>query len=119
MGFFKNTVKVAGSAVLAATGVASTVVRGVCKTAGIDVFADLAGYAQNASFEKIRDIWTPDEQKNDAYYEARERRKASRSEAVDSFAQQERSHFERQQAEIEKKQAQQDKIRERIQERRG
>lgn len=79
MGLLDGTLKLAGSVVLAATGVVATVAREAGNATGIDTLTDVAGMAQDASFEKIRDMWTPDEKKDDAYYEAQAKRSERRA----------------------------------------
>jgi len=64
MGILKGALKLAGSAALAATGAAATILRTAGNAAGVDVVADMAGMAQDASFEGIRSIWGLDKKIN-------------------------------------------------------
>ena len=69
MGLLKGCAKLVGSAVLGVTGVASSVVRACVSGAGMDELADMVGKLEDKSFEAIENMWTPDEEKNDEYYE--------------------------------------------------
>ena len=57
MGIIKGCAKVLGSAVLGVTGVASTVLKGMFDTAGIEVGSEIFGAAKDASFNGIRNMW--------------------------------------------------------------
>lgn len=59
-GLFKGFLKLAGTAALGAAGLAATVAREAGNATEIDIFANVAGMAQDASFEKIREIWGMD-----------------------------------------------------------
>ena len=79
MGLLKIGLKIIGSAALVTTGVASTVLRTCSVAAGKDELADNLGGIQDMSFDTIRDMWTPDEKKDDKYYEAQAERSADRA----------------------------------------
>lgn len=84
-GLLKGVLKLFGSAALAVAGVGATVVRSAASGLEDDRgarLADAAGRAQDASFEKIRDMWTPDDKKDEDYYEAQ----AERAEFRANFA---------------------------------
>lgn len=61
MGIIKGCAKVIGSAVLGVTGVASTILKGMFDTTGIEVGSEMFGAAKDASFNGIRKIWDSDE----------------------------------------------------------
>jgi len=102
MGLFRGALKLAGSAALAATGIVSTVAREALNGIGADEAADLVGRAQDASFEKIRDMWTPDEQKDDEYYEAQAERSERRAESAIRSAEQFKKRYEKEKAKFER-----------------
>lgn len=52
-----GTVKVAGSAVLGAVGIASTVVEEMGAAAGVDFVADIGHGLKSASFNGVREMW--------------------------------------------------------------
>ena len=60
MGLIKGILKVGASAVLAATGTASTVLKGISDAAGIEIGSEIFGAAKDASFNGIRDMWEDD-----------------------------------------------------------
>lgn len=103
MGLLKGALKLAGSAALAATGIAATVARGALTGIGADEVADLAGMAQDKSLEKIRDMWTPDEKKDDAYYEAQAKRAEDRALTARRGAEQFRQRYEKEKKKFEDK----------------
>lgn len=78
-GLLKGALKLAGSAALGAAGLAATLAREAGNATRIDVLTGVAGTIQDASFEKIRDMWTPDEKKDEAYYEAQAERSERRA----------------------------------------
>lgn len=57
MGIIKGIGKVLGTTVLGATGVASTVLKGMFDTAGVEIGSEIFGAAKEASFNGIRNIW--------------------------------------------------------------
>lgn len=57
MGFIKGCLKAAGTVVLAATGTASTVLKGMSDAAGIELGSEIFGAAKDASFNGIRSMW--------------------------------------------------------------
>lgn len=95
MGILKTGLKLVGSVALGATGIASTVLRGAASAAGNDELADAIGRVQDGSFEKIRDMWTPEEKKDDAYYDAQAERSISRAESATRRGEQIRREYER------------------------
>ena len=101
MGLLKGALKLAGSAALAATGAAATLAREAGSATGSDVLSDVAGTIQDASFEKIRDMWTPDEKKDDAYYEAQAKRSERRAEDAERKGSQFRKQYEKEKAKYE------------------
>ena len=60
MGIVKGIGKVIGTTVLGATGVASTVLKGVFDTVGVELGSEIFGAAKNASFNGIRNMWESD-----------------------------------------------------------
>ena len=95
MGVLKTGLKVVGSAALGAAGIASTILRGVASAAGSEELADAIGSIQDKSFETIRDMWTPDEEKTEAYYEAQAERSMERAESAARIGEQKRREYER------------------------
>ncbi len=57
MGIIKGCAKVIGSTLLGATGVASTILKGMCDTVGVEIGSELFGAAKDASFNGIRNMW--------------------------------------------------------------
>ena len=57
MGIIKGIGKVLGTTVLGVTGVASTVLKGVFDTAGVELGSEVFGAAKDASFNGIRNMW--------------------------------------------------------------
>lgn len=95
MGILKTGLKVIGSATLGAVGIASAVVRVGASAIGVDILADGIGVIQDASFEAIRDMWTPDKKKTDKYYEAKAERSAERAENAARSGEAKRREYER------------------------
>ena len=60
MGIVKGLLKLTGSAALAVTGTASTILKGMSETAGVDIGVEIFGAAKDASFNGIRNIWGMD-----------------------------------------------------------
>lgn len=60
MGIIKGCLKLVGSVTLGATGVASTVLKGVCDTVGIGLGSEVFGAAKDASFGGVRKMWDSD-----------------------------------------------------------
>ena len=60
MGIIKGCAKVVGSVVLGATGVASTVLKGMFDTVGVELGSEIFGAAKDASFNGIRSMWDSD-----------------------------------------------------------
>ena len=94
MGILKTGLKIVGSAALGVTGVASTLLRTAASAAGSDELADMIGSVQDASFNKIQDMWTPDENKDDAYYERQCARSEERAESAARIGEAKRQEYE-------------------------
>lgn len=60
MGIIKGCAKLVGSAVLSATGIASTVLKGMSDAVGLEIGSELFGAAKDASFNGIRNMWDSD-----------------------------------------------------------
>lgn len=60
MGLIKGILKVGASAILVATGTASTVLKGMSDAAGIEIGSEIFGAAKDASFNGIRGMWDND-----------------------------------------------------------
>ena len=58
MGVIKGCLKAIGTVALAATGTASTVLKGVSDAAGIELGSEIFGAAKDASFNGIRSMWS-------------------------------------------------------------
>lgn len=95
MGILKGCAKIVGSVVLGATGVASSVLRACASGAGMDEIADAIGNIQDKSFDKIQDMWTPDEEKTEEYYEKQCEKSISRQESATRIGEQKRREIER------------------------
>ncbi|MBR5479308.1 MAG: hypothetical protein IKU84_03945 [Clostridia bacterium] len=61
MGLIKGCLKLVGTAALTVTGAASTILKGVSDTAGIELGSELFGAVKDASFSGIRNMWDSDE----------------------------------------------------------
>lgn len=57
MGILKGCAKMIGSVVLGATGVASTVLKGMSDTVGFELGSELFGAVKDGSFNGIRNMW--------------------------------------------------------------
>ena len=95
MGILKTGLKIVGSAALGTAGIASTVLRTAACATGNDELASAIGNVQDKSFETIRDMWTPDEEKNENYYEAQAERSARREESAYRSGESTRRDYER------------------------
>jgi len=60
MGIIKGLGKVVGTTVLGATGIASTVLKGMFDTVGVELGSEVFGAAKDASFNGIRKMWDSD-----------------------------------------------------------
>ena len=60
MGIIKGIGKVLGTTVLGVTGVASTVLKGMFDTVGVELGSEVFGAAKDASFSGIRKMWDSD-----------------------------------------------------------
>ena len=60
MGIIKGIGKLVGTTVLGATGVASTVLKGMFDTVGVELGSEVFGAAKDASFNGIRKMWDSD-----------------------------------------------------------
>ena len=94
MGFLKTGLKLAGSAALGATGIASAILRTAASAAGSDELADAIGSLQDKSFDKIQDMWTPDEEKDEKYYERQAEKSMERAESAARLGEQKRREYE-------------------------
>ena len=95
MGFLKTGLKIVGSVALGATGVASTVLRGAANVAGAEGLANAIGAIQDKSFETISDMWTPEEEKNEEYYEAQAEKRERRAESSANYGERKRNELEK------------------------
>lgn len=95
MGILKTGLKVIGSGALISVGVVSTVVRAGASALGADGLAGGIGTIQDASFETVRDMWTPDEKKTDEYYERKAERSAERAENAVNYGESKHREYER------------------------
>lgn len=102
MGILKTGLKLVGSVALGATGVASTILCTAASAAGADELADVIGSIQDASFNKIQDMWTPDEEKDDSYYERQEEKQMERRESAARSGETKRNEYERMKAKAER-----------------
>lgn len=67
MGIIKGIGKVLGTTVLGATGVASTVLKEMCDTVGVDIGSEIFGAAKDASFNGIRNMWGAEPPEEEEY----------------------------------------------------
>ena len=95
MGFLKGCAKVVGSVALGATGVASALLRTCVSGAGMDEVADFIGTLEDKSFETIENMWTPEEERTEAYYEAQSEKSVARAEYAARSGEQKRKEIER------------------------
>lgn len=95
MGIIKGVGKVIGTAVLGATGVASTVLRACASGTGMNEVADAIGKIQDKSFDTIQNMWTPDERKTEDYYEAQAQKSIDRAESATRTGEAKRREIER------------------------
>ena len=102
MGILKTGLKLVGSAALGTAGVASAILRTAASAAGSDELADAIGSIQDASFNKIQDMWTPDEKKTEAYYERQDERSMERAESAARSGEAKRRDYERMKAKAER-----------------
>lgn len=63
MGLFSIVAKIAGTAVLGATGTASAVLKSLAEVSGVDIGSELFGAAKDASFNGIKQMWASDDEK--------------------------------------------------------
>lgn len=61
MGIIKGCAKLVGSIVLGTTGIASSVLKGVSDTVGLELGSELFGAVKDASFNGIRNMWDSDD----------------------------------------------------------
>ena len=95
MGLLKFVGKTIGSAALVVTGTASALVRQAAYAAGNDELGDAVGNLQDKSFDTIRDMWTPDEEKDEEYYERQAERSADRTQSAIRSGEAKRREYER------------------------
>ena len=67
MGIIKGIGKVLGTTVLGATGVASTVLKGMFDTVGVELGSEIFGAAKDASFNGIRNMWDVEPAQEEVY----------------------------------------------------
>lgn len=67
MGIIKGIGKVLGTTVLGATGVASTVLKGMFDTVGVEIGSEIFGAAKDASFNGIRNMWGAEPPEEEEY----------------------------------------------------
>ena len=67
MGIIKGVLKVGASAILVATGTASTILKGISDTVGLEMGSELFGAAKNASFNGIRTMWNVEAPQEEEY----------------------------------------------------
>lgn len=60
MGILEGIGKVIGTTVLGAAGAASSVLKGMCDTVGVEIGSEVFGVAKDASFNGIRNMWDSD-----------------------------------------------------------
>ena len=122
MGLLKFVGKTIGSAALVVTGTTAALLRTAACAAGKEETAETAGSIQDASFEKIREMWTPKkhfatEEEAEEYYEAqeqaREERSVARAESAARDGEQLRRDQERARAKYERMNAQKEAERKR------
>ena len=82
MGIIKGIGKVLGTTVLGATGVASTVLKEMFDTAGVEVGSEIFGAAKDASFNGIRNIWGAEPPAEEEYADERDARIAATKEEI-------------------------------------
>lgn len=102
MEILKTGLKLVGSAALGTAGIASAILRTAASAAGSDELADVIGTIQDASFNKIQDIWTPDEEKDEKYYERQGERSMERAEYATRSGEAKRNEYERMKAKVER-----------------
>lgn len=102
MEILKTGLKLIGSAALGTAGIASTILRTVASAAGSDELADVIGCIQDASFNKIQDIWTPDEEKDETYYERQDEKSIKRAETAAQLGETKRREYERLKEKVER-----------------
>ena len=61
MGIIKGCLKAVGTVALAATGTASTILKGMSDAMGVELGSELFGAAKDASFDGIRSMWDSEE----------------------------------------------------------
>ena len=82
MGLLKTGLKVVGSVALCAGGITSKVLRQcACATDKYEA-ADTLGNLEDKCFETIRDMWTPQEKRDETYYEKQNERSMERYESA-------------------------------------
>ena len=79
MGLIKLVGKTVGTAALVVTGTVSAIVRQAANFANNAELESLLGKAQDASFNKVKDMWTADENKDGKYYEKQDLKSMERA----------------------------------------
>ena len=82
MGLIKGILKVGASAVLVATGTASTILKGMSDTVGLEIGSDIFGAAKDASFNGIRNMWGAELPEEEEYVTERDARIAATKEEI-------------------------------------
>ena len=77
MGIIKGILKVGTSAVLAATGTASTILKGMSDTVGLEIGSEIFGAAKDASFNGIKSMWEIEGHEPEEYETEEEANKAA------------------------------------------
>lgn len=77
MGLIRGILKVGASAVLVATGTASTILKGMSDTVGLEIGSELFGAAKDASFNGIRNMWNVDDQYEEEYEKEEETQRSA------------------------------------------
>ncbi len=80
MGFIKGCLKLVGSAALVVTGTASTVLKGMADTVGIEVGSEIFGATKDASFNGIKSMWGIESSADEEYLTEEEAENAAISE---------------------------------------
>lgn len=82
MGLVKGLLKVGASAVLTVTGTASTVLKGMSETAGVELGSELFGAIKDASFNGIRNMWDMEAPQEEEYATEEEAESAAAREEI-------------------------------------
>lgn len=102
MGIFTTGLKIVGSVALGSVGLASSALRGVANAVGADIIADGIGLIEDKSFNTIQDIWTSEDEKDEAYYEAQAAKSEQRAESAARTGERKRKEYEQMKEKAEK-----------------